>query len=68
VSRPQGWISPVLLVDGLISGTHEATVSGADLAVTVTAPGTVARAALDRAATDLAAAMGAERATVTVKR
>jgi hypothetical protein len=66
VSRPQGWISPVLLVDGLIGGTHETTVTGDEAAVTVTATGTVDKALLDKAATDLAKAMGARTATVTV--
>jgi hypothetical protein len=57
VSRPQGWISPALVVDGRIAGTWEQESDGGRLTITVTPFGELSRAAragLDDAAARLA--------------
>jgi hypothetical protein len=62
VHRPQGWISPVLLVGGRIAGTWRDEATGRRLAVRVTPFGAVAppvRAGVEQEATRLAAFLGA---------
>lgn len=62
ISRPQGWVSPALVVDGRIEGTWEATARGERLEITVSPFGTLSgriRAALSGAADALAVAAGA---------
>lgn len=69
VSRPQGWISPVLLVDGAIAGTWRSATRDGVLTVTLSPAETLTRpvrAAVSRAAGEIAAATGATTATVTV--
>ncbi len=63
VYRPQGWLSPVLLVDGVIAGTWEHERAGDHLAVTIAPfaeqPKAV-RDAAEREAARLAAFFGAQ--------
>jgi hypothetical protein len=66
VSRPQGWISPSVVVDGRIVGVWAAERKGDKLTITVTPLGKLARAALHDAAERTAAASGNGDAKVTV--
>jgi hypothetical protein len=62
VSRTAGWISPVVLVDGVAAGVWDATRSGDRLSITVEAFGPVSprqRAAIAEAAERVAALQGA---------
>jgi winged helix DNA-binding protein len=63
VYRPQGWLSPVLLVDGRMAGTWRHEVRGAAVDVTLTPfadPGDEVRAAAEAEAARLGAFLGAD--------
>jgi hypothetical protein len=63
VYRPQGWLSPVLLVDGRIAGTWSHEVAGGRVAVAVEPfadPGRAVRAAAEAEAARLAGFLGGE--------
>jgi hypothetical protein len=63
VSRTAGWISPVVLVDGVAAGVWDATRSGKNLAITIEPfgrPGSKERAATAAAAERVAAVQGAD--------
>jgi hypothetical protein len=62
VSRTAGWISPVVLVDGIAAGVWDATRSGTALAITVEPfgqPDTKLRSSIAAAAERVAAVQGA---------
>ncbi len=63
VSRTAGWISPVLLLDGIVGGVWTSERRGSRLLLTVdpfAKPSTAGRRAIERAANRIAAAHGAE--------
>lgn len=69
VSRPQGWISPTLVVNGQVAGSWESERAGARLSVVVTPFGRLSRATragIGPAADRLAAASEADDAAVRV--
>jgi hypothetical protein len=63
VSRTAGWISPAVLVDGVVAGIWDQEQAGAQLAITVELFGSLSRAqrtAIGRAAAAIGRAQGAE--------